>query len=171
MITPREPAAGRLAVGWTYLVRRRRIRRLKRAFLALTISLAALGGVSYCRMLNVEVLGPCQLEFGIGAGGCYAADISMTLLYNEDRERFSIQMGHDWWGYRPYPARFYFDVSMIYPLSVALAITVWLMWRDRRIPTGHCQGCGYDLRGSSSGRCPECGLSVADCQGPRSGPL
>ena len=27
----------------------------------------------------------------------------------------------------------------------------------RRFPAGHCQKCGYDLTGSVSGRCPECG--------------
>jgi hypothetical protein len=26
-----------------------------------------------------------------------------------------------------------------------------------RYPPGHCQSCGYFLRGNESGRCPECG--------------
>ncbi len=30
----------------------------------------------------------------------------------------------------------------------------------RRIPPGHCQKCGYDLTGNSSGRCPECGQTL-----------
>ena len=43
--------------------------------------------------------------------------------------------------------------------------TAFLRWRDRRrIPRGHCQTCGYELTGNVSGRCPECGSSLA---GPR----
>lgn len=35
--------------------------------------------------------------------------------------------------------------------------TVWLWYRDRRRRHGLCANCGYDLRGSVSGVCPECG--------------
>jgi hypothetical protein len=43
-------------------------------------------------------------------------------------------------------------------LAVVVAIpTAFLWWRDRRIPRGRCQHCGYDLTGNVSGRCPECG--------------
>ncbi len=31
------------------------------------------------------------------------------------------------------------------------------VWLDRRPPAGHCQECRYDLRGNTSGVCPECG--------------
>ena len=30
-----------------------------------------------------------------------------------------------------------------------------------RFAKGMCEGCGYDLRGNVSGRCPECGLPVS----------
>lgn len=33
---------------------------------------------------------------------------------------------------------------------------------SRRTPRGVCLGCGYDLTGNVSGRCPECGLAVGD---------
>ena len=43
----------------------------------------------------------------------------------------------------------------------AVAIpTSLLWWRDRRYPKGHCQSCGYDLTGNTSGVCPECGTDV-----------
>jgi len=46
-----------------------------------------------------------------------------------------------------------------------LPAIVFLVWRRGRrearaarwAAEGKCRGCGYDLRGSASGRCPECG--------------
>ena len=58
------------------------------------------------------------------------------------------------------------------PLWVLLAAfgvpTLFLWWRDRRYPKGHCQDCGYDLTGNVSGICPECGkapynMAALDC--------
>ncbi len=43
------------------------------------------------------------------------------------------------------------------PLLPTALVTVWLFRRDRRHPPGHCHGCGYDLTGNTTGRCPECG--------------
>jgi len=44
-------------------------------------------------------------------------------------------------------------------------LLVWspffILWRKSRKPApGHCQGCGYDLTGNQSGRCPECDRRV-----------
>ena len=46
-------------------------------------------------------------------------------------------------------------------LLPAFAIpTAILLYRDRRrIPPGHCQKCGYNLTGNTSGKCPECGTA------------
>jgi len=41
-----------------------------------------------------------------------------------------------------------------------MALTAALWWLDRRIPTGHCQKCGYNLTGNVSGVCPECGTPI-----------
>lgn len=41
-----------------------------------------------------------------------------------------------------------------YPVVFALRT---LGVRRRRLHTGHCPTCGYDLTGNVSGRCPECG--------------
>ena len=44
------------------------------------------------------------------------------------------------------------------PVLVFGAATALLWYMDRRrVPSGHCRKCGYDLTGNVSGRCPECG--------------
>jgi hypothetical protein len=52
----------------------------------------------------------------------------------------------------------------IIPLWIPLLLVAFptgvLVWRDRRIPLGHCRGCRYDLTGNTSGVCPECGHRV-----------
>ena len=139
------------------LNRRAFVRRMKWTMLTLALAMLGATGVSFCRLLNVMVLGPIQLEAGVGAGFCYAADISSTLLYTSDRNRFSIGMGYDWWDYRPFPATFYFDFCLIYPFGVVVIAGIWFWRLDRPIPIGRCQACSYDLRGNLTDVCPECG--------------
>ena len=46
--------------------------------------------------------------------------------------------------------------------ALSALVTALLWWRDRRrLKPGHCSRCGYDLTGSVSGRCSECGAHVA----------
>ncbi len=52
------------------------------------------------------------------------------------------------------------------PFLLVAALTILLWWHDRhRIPAGHCQHCGYDLTGNTSGVCPECGRSLKNGAG------
>ncbi len=38
----------------------------------------------------------------------------------------------------------------------------FILWRNsRKHLKGHCQGCGYDLTGNTTGVCPECNSEVA----------
>ncbi len=47
------------------------------------------------------------------------------------------------------------------PFIVVTIPTSWVLWRDyRRYPRGHCQACGYNLKGNVSGKCPECGTPI-----------
>jgi hypothetical protein len=46
------------------------------------------------------------------------------------------------------------------PFLLVAIPTTYLWWRDRRIPPGHCQKCGYNLTGNVSGICPECGERI-----------
>ncbi len=41
-----------------------------------------------------------------------------------------------------------------------VAMVLWI--RRRHLTVGRCQSCGYDLRGSVSGNCPECGRTAAN---------
>lgn len=45
-------------------------------------------------------------------------------------------------------------------LLIAALPTAYLFYRDRRPPPGHCQPCGYDLKGNVSGVCPERGRAT-----------
>lgn len=42
-------------------------------------------------------------------------------------------------------------------LFVAATTGVFWVYDRRRFPRGHCQSCAYDLKGNTSGVCPECG--------------
>jgi hypothetical protein len=55
------------------------------------------------------------------------------------------------------------------PLWIPLVFTAAtvLYARPRGNPPGHCRGCGYNLTGNVSGRCPECGTTTADAKSSR----
>lgn len=60
---------------------------------------------------------------------------------------------------------------IVFPLWIPLLLlampTALLCRLDRRcIPPGHCQSCGYNLTGNTSGICPECGHHL-DCSAGR----
>jgi len=65
-----------------------------------------------------------------------------------------------------------FSRSVLVPFWVlflaALLPTIRLWWTTPRRPRpGFCMSCGYDLRGNSSGRCPECGTPAAPAVVPQ----
>ncbi|GMU21385.1 MAG: hypothetical protein AMXMBFR13_14780 [Phycisphaerae bacterium] len=55
------------------------------------------------------------------------------------------------------------------PALLVAIPTAILFWRDRRVPPGHCQQCGYNLTGNTSGVCSECGSPVPAAKLPVSG--
>ena len=55
-----------------------------------------------------------------------------------------------WWVYVP-----------LWPFVLLPALVAGWLWRRERLPgPGHCQRCGYNLRGNVSGVCPECGVTI-----------
>jgi len=56
------------------------------------------------------------------------------------------------------PPDVWFKVSfwLLLLLSTSFTLLFWHLDR-RRIPIGHCQSCGYNLKCNVSGICPECG--------------
>jgi hypothetical protein len=55
----------------------------------------------------------------------------------------------------------YLELPLWMPfLLFATLAAIWLV-RDRRIPLGHCEQCGYNLTANVSGICPECGAPIA----------
>jgi len=55
----------------------------------------------------------------------------------------------------------FFVLPFWIPLLLVAIPTTFLFWLDRhRIPQDHCQKCGYNLTGNTSGICPECGEKI-----------
>jgi len=55
-------------------------------------------------------------------------------------------------------------ILLLQPVLVGYRLAV----RKHRARTGKCVGCGYDLRGNVSKRCPECGRTYTDKKTPAS---
>ncbi len=101
--------------------------------------------------------------FYLGAwGGC----VVFSTYPSDPDERPWVVFGAVEWRWRPWfwsdHRVTYFGVPLIYILVPWTLVTIILFRRDRRPPEGHCDLCGYNLAGNTSGTCPECGVSAQD---------
>lgn len=56
------------------------------------------------------------------------------------------------------------EVPLWLPFLLVTLPTGFMFWRDRkRLPSGHCSTCGYNLTGAEHERCPECGVACEPC--------
>ncbi len=105
------------------------------------------GGVSTCGILSaVELLFDEEQAscFVVPSSGCADEDWGLTWpeFWSTD------------WGVSSSQVPFWF------PFLLIAAPTGILWYRDRHhIQPGHCQKCGYNLTGNTSGKCPECGTA------------
>jgi hypothetical protein len=65
------------------------------------------------------------------------------------------------YGVRPTHTTLLLIIPLWIPFLLTLISTVLLCHRDYRATpfSGHCQECGYDLTGNTTGPCPECGAT------------
>lgn len=53
-------------------------------------------------------------------------------------------------------------IPLLFVTIVTLVLAILGFWMSRARPQpGCCRKCGYDLRGNTSGRCPECGAEAS----------
>jgi hypothetical protein len=91
----------------------------------------------------------------------WAVSLRWVLADDIQSGRFSfsaIQSGGFRW--RPLMQLAFIQLPLWIPFLLFAIPTVYVWWRDRRIPPGHCRKCGYNLTGNVSGVCPECGERV-----------
>lgn len=72
----------------------------------------------------------------------------------------------DWlWPFNSYDPEALDELGKLIQFGFALVLVFFagpvsrlVMWRMR--PAGECSKCGYDVRGVSGGKCPECGAEL-----------
>lgn len=55
-----------------------------------------------------------------------------------------------------------FFIAIPVGILAVVAQRITIRWMGDRVKSGHCYGCGYDLTGNVSGKCPECGRAVSE---------
>ena len=153
-----------------------RVRRIAKWTGVVVCVLSAVGwGVSLRWAVSWTVLRPdgTALRVGLDRGGVFCANVSpreFTKKHSSGRiivepgfrsDRYPLGVGPVWLPKRSKLPGMSGLSCPIWMLVLPAALpTAFLLYRDRRYPPGHCQGCGYDLTGNESGVCPECGRAV-----------
>jgi hypothetical protein len=119
----------------------------------------------------LQVPTPIVPDLYVGRGGAVLT-MSDTMLYyaaSADRNSFNLSRWNSWAHYRlvhgqhgeTIRERTYLIIPL-YAVFVAVGLPTLLVWRFvPKFPRGHCRRCGYNLKGLTEARCPECGTGFA----------
>lgn len=158
----------------------------KWALFSLTVAFLFLWGLSLVvYAFHLSGRWQVRMDNGILLGTCYFGPESLTrdIVFRANVPAPSSRGWPTGWGYqsqfpyRRYTWRNWYPRYSTRPIpnhpgvwSLYVQIPLWIFVmltgipaaylfrrdRNRRLP-GHCRGCGYDLFGNTSGKCPECG--------------
>ena len=144
--------------------------RLRRYYKWGGLVVSILLAVAWAASLLISVIasyGRLHVAFGSGGFGFSVCEYPLeTRFYlpGADSIRWLPTIGPQRWGL-PDPSNrsitfaAYFPFWCLFPLAAIPTVILWR--RDRKIPPGQCQTCGYDLTGNTTGVCSECG-ALAD---------
>lgn len=143
---------------------RSKLRRLMKGIELATCGLTAAALVfSYVHPLYPTWLKPDATWF-VGLGhGCIEGHYPAGVLVHQSGWLFRSQVHACWlprfWRISTLTGRTcWYALLPLWAVFAAVSVPTAVLWRlDRRPPRGHCQSCGYDLTGNTSGVCPECG--------------
>ncbi len=99
----------------------------------------------------------------LGPFGVYVMSGNVMVLL-DDPLRYPLAADHHDWGLRGWnswrsdPRWVEFPIYVLFAAAALPTLLAWRFW-PKPIKPGHCR-CGYDLRGNTSGVCPECGVEV-----------
>ena len=129
-------------------------------------------GVAVCALFLCAWIGTFWSAIGYQAN-IVAVDLSLGCIEISVYPKGSPKSAHGWYA-EPQPYEVYWLPKIIHgrfitsrtthiflplwiPLLIVVAATILAFKHDRQIKPGHCQTCGYDLRGTNNEKCPECG--------------
>ena len=113
--------------------------------------------------------GAGRLEIAVSSGACTAVLWDRTGRDYEFRRHSSSLRDWNFWEYvSSLQEPTHFDSLISVPLWLPflfVGLPTLLVWRFvPRFPRGHCRRCGYDLKGLTEARCPECGTGFGECE-------
>lgn len=133
-------------------------------------------GLAACALLLCAWIGAFWSALGYQAN-TVAVDLSVGCFEISVYPKGSPTSAHGWFAV-PQPYEVYWLPKIIHgrfitsrtthiflpfwiPLLIVAAATILAFKYDRQFKPGHCQICGYDLRGAEHKKCPECGSEIA----------
>jgi hypothetical protein len=142
--------------------------RVRRPFRRLVLALDLFVLVLFVSLLSAALLRlPAELgEPSLGRGVTVSLEppwiLGIEIDYSQDTRHMLMHGAGRWrhWNLR-------LPIGLLLPIAVVFTYALFFdhayarfPWLLRLYPVGYCQSCAYDLRGSASGVCPECGTET-----------